>query len=107
MEEASDGIVMLDLEGYFRVANAKACAMFGYTKEELLQLHVTDTCVPAEKTMRSNAWSNFRKARPCALHAGYSETMGRSFRSKLVHRSCPTITFWLLYETSLGRNLEQ
>ena len=49
MEEASDGIVMLDLDGYFRVANAKACAMFGYTKEELLQLHVTDTYVPSKK----------------------------------------------------------
>jgi PAS domain S-box-containing protein len=49
MEEASDGIVVLDLDGHFRMANSKACTMFGYTKEELLQLHVKDTYVPAEK----------------------------------------------------------
>lgn len=49
MEEASDGIAVLDLDGYFRMANAKVCAMLGYSKEELLQLHVTDTYVPAEK----------------------------------------------------------
>lgn len=49
MEEASDGIAVLDLDGYYRMANAKVCAMFGYSKEELLQLHMTDTYIPAEK----------------------------------------------------------
>jgi len=49
MEEASDGLAVLDADGYFRMANSKVCAMFGYTKEELLQLHVKDTYIPAEK----------------------------------------------------------
>ena len=49
MEEASDGIAVLDVDGYFRMVNSKICAMFGYTKEELLRLHVRDTYVPAEK----------------------------------------------------------
>jgi PAS domain S-box-containing protein len=49
MEEASDGIAVLDVDGYFRMANSKICAMFVYTKEELLQLHLQDTYVPAEK----------------------------------------------------------
>ena len=49
MEEASDGIAVLDAEGYFRMANSKVCTMFGYTKEELLQLHVKDTNIPTEK----------------------------------------------------------
>ena len=49
MEEASDGIFVLDQDGYFRMVNSKVCAMAGYTKEELLQLHVKDTYVPAEK----------------------------------------------------------
>jgi PAS domain S-box-containing protein len=51
MEEASDGIVALDRDGYFRMANSKVCEMFGYTREELLQLHVRDTYVPAEKAL--------------------------------------------------------
>jgi PAS domain S-box-containing protein len=49
MEEASDGIVVLDRDGYIRMANSKACAMLGRTREELLQLHVRDTYVPSEK----------------------------------------------------------
>ncbi|HEX6826368.1 MAG TPA: PAS domain S-box protein, partial [Nitrospiraceae bacterium] len=49
MEEASDGIAVLDVDGYFRMVNSKVCAMFGYTKEELLKLHLKDTYIPAEK----------------------------------------------------------
>ncbi|MDE3218279.1 MAG: PAS domain S-box protein [Nitrospirota bacterium] len=51
MEEASDGIVVLDMDGHFRMANSKVCEMFGYTREELLQLHVKDTYIPAEKAL--------------------------------------------------------
>jgi PAS domain S-box-containing protein len=51
MEEASDGIVVLDLAGYFRMANAKVCDMVGYTREELLHLHVKDTYIPAEQAL--------------------------------------------------------
>src|SRR5262245_10009712 len=49
MEETSDGLAVLDADGYFQMANSKVCTMFGYTKDELLQLHVTDTYISAEK----------------------------------------------------------
>ena len=49
MEEASDAIVAVDMDGYFRLVNAKACKLFGYTREELLRLHVSETYIPAEK----------------------------------------------------------
>ncbi|MBU6435632.1 MAG: PAS domain S-box protein, partial [Nitrospirae bacterium] len=51
MEEVSDGIVVLDMDGHFRMANSKVCEMFGYTREELLQLHLKDTYIPAEKAL--------------------------------------------------------
>ena len=51
MEEAWDGVVVVGLDGYFRMANSKACELFGYTREELLQLHVRDTYIPAEKDL--------------------------------------------------------
>jgi len=34
MEEASDAIVAVDMDGYFSLVNAKACELFGYTREE-------------------------------------------------------------------------
>jgi PAS domain S-box-containing protein len=60
MEEASDGIVVLDLDGYFRMANSKVCTMLGYTREELLQLHVRDTYVPAEQAQAQQCLEQIR-----------------------------------------------
>jgi len=60
MEEASDGIVVLDRDGYFRMANSKACAMLGRTREELLQLHVRDTYVPSERPIAQQRLEQLR-----------------------------------------------
>jgi len=60
MEEMSDGIVVLDRDGYFRMANSKACEMLGYTREELLQLHVRDTCIPLEKSLTQQRLEQIR-----------------------------------------------
>ncbi len=60
MEEASDGIVVSDLDGYFRMVNSKACDMVGCTREELLQLHVRDTYVPLEKAITQQRLEQIR-----------------------------------------------
>ena len=60
MEEASDGIVVLDRDGCFRMANSKACAMLGRTREELLQLHVRDTYVPSERPIAQQRLEQLR-----------------------------------------------
>lgn len=64
MEEASDGIVVLDLDGYFQMANSKACAMFGYSKEALLRLHVKDTYVAAERSHAQLCIDHIREGTP-------------------------------------------
>jgi PAS domain S-box-containing protein len=64
MEEASDGIVVLDLDGHFRMVNSKVCEMFGYTREELLQLHVKDTYIPAEKALVQQRLEQVRYDKP-------------------------------------------
>ncbi|MEP6957809.1 MAG: PAS domain S-box protein [Nitrospirota bacterium] len=64
MEESSDGIVVLDLAGYFRMANSKVCKMFGYTREELLQLHVRDTYIPSEKAVAQQHLDQVRFDKP-------------------------------------------
>jgi PAS domain S-box-containing protein len=42
IEQASDGIFILDKKGYLTEVNSQACDMLGYGREELLQLHVTN-----------------------------------------------------------------
>ena len=64
MEEASDGIAVLDLDGYFRMANSKVCEMFGYTKEELLQLHMKDIYTPAEKAHVQQRLDQLHEGKP-------------------------------------------
>ncbi|MEI6076107.1 MAG: PAS domain S-box protein [Verrucomicrobiota bacterium] len=42
VEQASDAIVVYDLNGKLRDVNAQACTSLGYAREEMLQLSVTD-----------------------------------------------------------------
>lgn len=47
VEQASDGIFLLDLEGNFLDVNSRACTMLGYSKAELLERNVNDL-IPME-----------------------------------------------------------
>jgi len=76
MEEASDGIAVLDVDGYFRVANSKICAMFGYAKEELLRLHVRDTYVPAEKDQAQQRLEQLHEGKPLCFTQGLQRKDG-------------------------------
>ncbi len=47
IEQAADGIFIVDLQGNFLETNSMGCKMLGYSKKELLQLNLTDI-TPAE-----------------------------------------------------------
>lgn len=47
IEQAADGIFILDQQGRFIDVNSSGCSMMGYSKEEVLQLNLTDI-TPAE-----------------------------------------------------------
>jgi PAS domain S-box-containing protein len=67
MEEASDAIVAVDMDGYFKLVNAKACELFGYTREELLHLHVRETYIPAEQDMAQQCLEQLREGKTLCL----------------------------------------
>jgi len=48
IEQASDTIYILDLQGRFTDVNAAMCMMMGYTREELLQMNITQIIDPEE-----------------------------------------------------------
>jgi diguanylate cyclase (GGDEF)-like protein/PAS domain S-box-containing protein len=52
VEQAADGIFVTDEGGRFREVNARACAMLGYAREELLRLGATDVLDPADLAAR-------------------------------------------------------
>ena len=45
IEQASDGIFILDQQGHLTEVNSQACEMLGYGREELLQLNVKELIV--------------------------------------------------------------
>lgn len=51
-EQATDAIMVTDFKGNFVDVNSSLCAMFGYTKEELLQLNVTELLDPESIKIR-------------------------------------------------------
>jgi PAS domain S-box-containing protein len=67
MEEVSDAIVAVDMDGYFKLVNAKACEMFGYTRDELLHLHVSDTYIPAERDMAQQCLQHLREGKSLCM----------------------------------------
>ncbi len=48
MDQASDGVVVVDRAGNYIEANMKACNALGYTREELLSLNVTQVIAPED-----------------------------------------------------------
>jgi PAS domain S-box-containing protein len=67
MEEASDAMIAVDMDGYFRLVNAKACELFGCTREELLRTHVSETYIPAEKDMTQQFLDQLREGKTLCL----------------------------------------
>jgi len=70
IEQASDAIYVLDLDGNFTDVNASMCKMLGYTREELLQLNIEAIIDPKElkndplpKKMNSTKESVIRERR--------------------------------------------
>ncbi len=51
IEQAGDGIFLVEGDGRFVVANSAICNMLGYTREELLQLNILDTYLPGERAL--------------------------------------------------------
>jgi PAS domain S-box-containing protein len=51
VDQAADGVFVLDKEGNFLLANKKLCEMLGYSRDEIAKLNITDTYPPEERGM--------------------------------------------------------
>ena len=58
IEQASDGIGIMDPEGNMLAVNRRGCEMFGFSEEEILRLNFLDTITVSPVTLlRSVEWS--------------------------------------------------
>ena len=59
VEQASDGIFISDAQGKYLDVNSAGAAMLGYTREEILQLSISDVVVPDETARVAPEMSRF------------------------------------------------
>jgi len=74
IEEAGDGVFLLEPDGRFVVVNPAVCRMTGYAREELLQLNLLDTYLAAERDLGQQRLSE--------VASGADMTFERSMRRK-------------------------
>ncbi|GAB4214247.1 MAG: hypothetical protein OHK0022_52490 [Roseiflexaceae bacterium] len=78
VEQASDAIMIADDHGYYREANTQASTMFGYSRDELLAMRVTELMVHERIDLLKQQWAE--------LHPGQS-----FLRERLVYRKDGTV----------------
>lgn len=49
MEQAADAVFVADLDGHYIEVNPAACALLGYTREELLNMRIVDIILPEDE----------------------------------------------------------
>lgn len=67
LEQAADGIFLADADGKYCIVNSMACAMTGYTHDELLQMTITDLIAPADLTQRPLRLDNLQNDKPLLI----------------------------------------
>ncbi|HTL62067.1 MAG TPA: PAS domain S-box protein [Nitrospira sp.] len=98
MEEVSDAIVAIDLDGYFRLVNAKACEIFGYTRDELLHLHVSDTYIPAEKDMVQQCLEQVREGKNVCIRRAVQRKDGTVVTAEIRGRKMSDNRYFAIIE---------
>lgn len=61
VEQASDGIFITNAEGYYVDVNQLGCQMLGYTREEILRLHIRDLVQVEERERVAPEVANLRQ----------------------------------------------
>ena len=64
MEQAADGILIADPQGRFVDANPAVCELLGYTRDEVLQLHVRDTYAADEVDVADRRLAELHDRKP-------------------------------------------
>jgi PAS domain S-box-containing protein len=62
-EATYDGLIILDLDGFYVEVNPAFCSMFGYTREELIGMHASVTTAPETLSILDDALKTFKIGR--------------------------------------------
>lgn len=83
MEQASDGIFLADASGHFIEVNTRACAMTGYSREELLTLHLSGLLEPEELKGRPIQLESLEEDSPFFIERTFRRKDGSLFQGEI------------------------
>ena len=114
IEQASDGIGIMDPEGNMLAVNRRGCEMFGFSEDEVLRLNFLDTISASPVTLlRSVEWSQaaLRSAAPITVEVQGRRKDGSRFpvevRLGRLELSERTLLLFIARDVSERRSLER
>lgn len=88
-EHAPTGFVLADAEGRYVDANANACRMFGYAREEFIRLHESDIVAPEELHRIGAVLSETRNQSDHQRESQFQRKDGSHFPADLIATRMP------------------
>lgn len=104
-ESAHTGIVLADAQGYYVDANASACRMLGYSRDELTRLHASDIVAPNEAGHIDPALSEILRQSTHDREWRFKRKDGSIFPAEVIATLMPDGTVLGLMRDTSDRNL--
>ena len=79
VENAGDAFFLHDPEGHFVDVNGQACAGLGYSREELLSMHVSQVEVGADPEALAELWPRMEKGETVTIQGQHRRKNGDTF----------------------------
>lgn len=92
-EYAPDGIIIADDEGYYLDANTRICQMLGYTRDELIGLHASDTVTPTEIPYIQPALDTLKATEDYQREWQFRRKDGSTFAAEVIATKMPDGSF--------------
>jgi len=89
MEQSADGIFVSDAQGNYTDVNHAACNMMGYSREELVGLHITDIIAEDEIPRLDSEVGKFSGGKIVNSEWRFKRKDGSQFTCELIGRSLP------------------
>jgi PAS domain S-box-containing protein len=89
VEQAADGILVSSERGHFLDVNSSGCQMFGYSREEILGLSITDVIAEEEVPRMAEDVARFAGGKVARHEWRFRRKDGSSFPGEVVGRQMP------------------
>ncbi len=108
IEQASDGIVITDIEGNYILVNSYGCELLGYTETELLGLNARDTYIEEEREIHARRIEQVRTGETLRFERMVRRKDGSTFSAEISSKMLDNGLIQVIFhDVTARRNQEQ